>query len=301
MKRNLHYCTYEIWDGFKEDIKYTFYILKDRVNIDILLEKLPKVDKNKIDELVDTDIAKHRAKFKREDNYQYFGEVRKKKIKIGDYPAVFVSYEFNRVKEGESDFKDRLRVVENCYIMLKDSTLVIKGSTYLKFYKTIQSLWEDFYTSYKPDQAQAFKTNYGSFKWVQGLVDNSIIDYFGVDLKGKVLYKIEISYLNDKDKDEVNQKISSLPEIIESLTSKFNFSNSKKETFSVDGHKIQYDEIFATDGDVKLKLADIRIFEFTPGILIEVTEAKSGCFDKFRNELDALIKSIKFYPDLKKD
>jgi len=145
MKRYLHYCTYEIWDGFKESIDYNFYIFVmvntdsffDTNSIEIRLEELPKTDN--LNKLIDLEIVKHKAKLKKAGDDAYFGEVHKNNIKIGDNPAVVISYEFNKTcKKGEEEFNFYLRRVENCYIKLKDKTIVIRGSTFTKLSKKVQ-------------------------------------------------------------------------------------------------------------------------------------------------------------------
>ncbi len=300
MKKYLHYCTYEIWDGFREDIRYNFVVVNDINYIDILLYEQPKTDK--LDELIDIDILKHKVELKEKREDKYFGEVNRKKIKVGDYPAVLVSYEINQVcKKGESDFKDYLRIIENCFIKLKDKTVVIKGNSFFGRFEPIKPLWEEFFMSYKPDQSQKLKTNYGSFKWVDGLQDKSIIKYNAVSPIPEELYTIEFTYLDSKGKDESDHRISSLNGTVDVYRGTLNVSNVKNETISRDGYKIQYDEKYASDDTAKVKMAFIRIFDFTPGINISITESKEGSFDKYRNELNAMIQSIKFYPDLKRD
>jgi hypothetical protein len=79
-------------------------------------------------------------------------------------------------------------------------------------------------------------------------------------------------------------------------------SKTISDTIVIEGNKVLYDEenVRISNGEGG-KIADIRIFDFEPGIHIEASEEISGNFEKYRNELDAMIKSIKFYPELKKD
>ncbi|MCL1864760.1 MAG: hypothetical protein FWF73_03000 [Spirochaetes bacterium] len=302
MKRYLHYCTYEIWDGFKEYLDYRFMITpKGGGYISIMLKELPKTDK--LDNLIDLDIAKHKAELKKYEYDEYFGEVHREKIKIGNNPAVIVSYEFNkRRKKGEKDFNEYLRKAENCYIKLKDKTLLLEGSTFTKSYnKTVKDLWEEFYKSYKEDDSQAFRTNYGSFKWVNGLKDESSIKYLAYNKGGDLVYSIDISYLSEDDKIEIEKSFSFTEKIFEVLLAKATVSKERGDKLIVDGYKIEYNEfnIKISNGE-KRKKADIWIFDFTPGVIITIDEERENYFGLYRNEINAMINSIKFYPDLKK-
>jgi hypothetical protein len=302
MKKYLHHCTYEIWAGFREYIRYNFLVVKDRNYVNIKLEELPKTDK--INELIDVDIARHKVELKKIEEDKYFGEVHRKNIKIGDNQAVLVSYEFNGIRrKGESDFNDSLEKVENCYIKLKDKTILIKGHTFHGAYsKLVKQQWEEFYKSYRPDQSQAVKTNYGSFKWVSGLTDRSILQYLAYEAEGSVTYKIEITYVNKVEKEDTNEKLSFIEKTVDVLMNKAFVSKTISDTIVIEGNKVLYDEenVRISNGEGG-KIADIRIFDFEPGIHIEASEEISGNFEKYRNELDAMIKSIKFYPELKKD
>jgi hypothetical protein len=301
MKKYLHYCTYEISDEFREYITYKFFLRKSDVGgAYVWLEVLPKTDK--IDKLIDLDITKHKLTLREREEYKYFGEVHKKNIKVGDYPAVFVSYEFNTSSvKGESDFNQFLEIREYCYITLKDKTVRIKMENGAKYFKPIRHEVEEFYKSYKPDQSQAVKTNYGSFKWVPGLEDQSTIEYYAYNAKNIPIYSIKISYPDDEEKNEINKIISSTTGVINVIGAVLNVSTTKDETLLVNGYKIKYDEIFATGGNIKGKMADIRIFDFNPGIYIKAGDEIPGNFEMYRSHLDAMIQSIKFYPDLKKD
>jgi len=302
VKRYLHYCTYEIWDGFREFIDYKFFISGNTGGLEVRLEELPKTDK--LNELIDMEIAKHKAELKMRKEDKYFGEVRRNNIKVGDNSAVVISYEFNETcKKGEEEFNDFLERVDNCYIKLKDKTIVIRGSTYSTLIKDALPLFEEFYKSYRPDQSQAFKTNYGSFKWVVGLRDDSTIEYFAYDLSMEnATYFIEISYYYDESKDIVNHNLSVQETTIEGADIKINIKNTKSDTKKNSGYNIQYDEIsIVVSNGQRGKQAEIRIFDFNPGIYIKASQYKPNSFDKYRNELNAMIKSIKFYPDLKKD
>ena len=244
VKRYLHYCTYEIWDGFKEYLNYRFMISpKDGGYIEIVLEELPKTDN--LDKLIDLDIAKHKAELKKNrGDEHFFGEVYREKIKIGDNSAIVISYEFNdRRKKGKEGFNFFLQRIENCYVKLKDKTLLLNGSTYTKdFDKTVKGLWEEFYKSYREDDSQAFKTNYGSFKWVNGLEDESSIEYFASNKDDDLTLSIEISYLSEEDKIE-SKGISSFTEkTFEFLSKKIFASKVKSDKLIIDGYKIEYDE-----------------------------------------------------------
>jgi hypothetical protein len=312
MKRYLHYCTYEIWDGFREFIDYKFYIFVNKSDIEInveelpsgieiKLEELPKTDK--LNELIAMEIAKHKAELKERRRDKYFGEMRKNNIKIGDNSAVVISYEFNEMrKKGEEKFNFFLERVENCYIKLKDKTIVIRGSTLAKSSKEAQPFFEEFYKSYRHDQSQAFKTNYGSFKWVNGLRDKSTIKYLAYDPSMQIAaYIIKISYYYDESKDIVNQNLSFQEMTVELPGGKADVKKAKSDTIKTNRYNIQYDEIRAVLGSGERgKWAEIRIFDFNPGIYIEVSEQKPNSFDKYRKELNAMIKSIQFYPELEK-
>jgi len=303
MKRYLHYCTYEIWDGFIEDLNYSFVIQTERgPYIDIRLEELPKTDK--LDKLIDLDIAKHKAELKRLKEDKYFGEVHREKINIGDNSAIVISYEFSVVrKKGEEDFNDSLRRIESCYIKLKDKTLVIKGSTFLKSYdKTVRDLWGKFYKSFREDDSQRFRTNYGSFKWVRGLEDNSVLNYYTFNKDGDPTIGIEISYLDKDGKEETKEKFSFTERIFSVLFSTASVSKEKSNKLIVDGYRIDYNEfsIQLSNGE-KGRMAEIWIFDFTPGVQFRIGEERENYFGMYRNEINAMIKSIKFYPDLKKD
>ena len=66
-------------------------------------------------------------------------------------------------------------------------------------------------------------------------------------------------------------------------------------------YKIEYDEFKARiSNDERGRWAYIRMSDFTPGIEVIVNEERMDYFGMYRNELNAMIKSIKFYPDLKK-
>ena len=314
MKRYLHYCTYEIWDGFKEFINYEFSIIEDvshmniedinfrNINyINISLEEFPP--KDKLDELIDFEITKHKAELKKYRKDEYFSEISREKIKIGDNSAVVVSYEFNEAcKKGESDFNYYLQKVENCYIKLKDKAVVIKGKTFSETYKGIQPLWEEFYRSYKSDMSQTLKTNYGSFKWVKGLKDNSTIKYFSYDAKMQPEYIIELSYVYEDEMNEINHNSSFIEKTIDVLTFNALVRKIRSDTIRVDGYKIVYDEIDATISNGQYgKMGEVKIFDFTPGIYINIREENGDSLDMYRNEINAMINSIKFYPNLKKD
>jgi len=43
------------------------------------------------------------------------------------------------------------------------------------------------------------------------------------------------------------------------------------------------------------------MFDFTPGVFFKIIEERENYFGMYRNELNAMINSIKFYPNLKKD
>ncbi len=304
MKRYLHYCTYEIWDGFKESLNYSFAITtKEGPYIRIRLEELPQVDK--LDKLIDLDITKHKAELisSRKDKY-FFGEVHKENIKIGDNSAVVVSYEFNeRRKKGTKDFDDYLEKVENCYIKLKDKTLVLKGSTSPESYdKTVKDLWEEFYKSYREDDSQGFRTNYGSFKWVKGLDDNSSMKYYADNKNRALTISIKIDYLDKEEKIELKNKLSFTKRAFALLSGMAVASKEKSDRFVVDGYKIEYNEFtIETSKGRKGRMAEIWLFDFTPGVQIRIVEERENYFNMHRNEINAMIKSFKFYPDLKKD
>ena len=302
VKRYLHYCSYEIWDGFREFINYKFSLcVNESYIMDIKLEELPKTDK--LNELINVEIMKHKAKLKENREDKYFGEVRRNNIKIGDNPAVVVSYEFNRIyKKGESNFNFFLKRVENCYIKLKDKIVVIRGDTLSRLSKEAQPLFEEFYKSYRPDLSQAFKTNYGSFKWVNGLEDKSSIEYLAYDLSMKsATYLIEISYYYDKSKKIVNNNLLFQEYTVDMPEGKVNVKKTKSDTTKANRYNIQYDETRALIGSgTGRKWAEIRIFDFNPGIYIEASDYRPNYFDKYRNELKAMIKSIQFYPEPEK-
>jgi len=250
------------------------------------------------------DIAKHKAELKKNrGDEHFFGEVYREKIKIGDNSAIVISYEFNdRRKKGKEGFNFFLQRIENCYVKLKDKTLLLNGSTYTKdFDKTVKGLWEEFYKSYREDDSQAFKTNYGSFKWVNGLEDESSIEYFASNKDDDLTLSIEISYLSEEDKIE-SKGISSFTEkTFEFLSKKIFASKVKSDKLIIDGYKIEYDEFKARiSNDERGRWAYIRMSDFTPGIEVMVNEERMDYFGMYRNELNAMIKSIKFYPDLKK-
>ena len=303
MKRYLHYCTYEVWDGFKEKLNYRFLINPEGGGyIEINLKELPKTDK--LDKLIDLDITKHKAELIESRKDEYFGEVHREKIKIRDNPAIVVSYDFNEVcKKDEKGFNAYLEKRENCYIKLKDKTLVIKGSTYSKRYnETVKDLWEEFYKSYKEDDSQVFRTNYGSFKWVKGLIDESNIKYFAYNKSGDLVYSIYIDYASKEDKIELEQKFSFTEKIFEVLLSTARVRKERNDKLIVDGYKIEYNEFSAkiSNGE-RGKMAEIWMFDFTPGVVIRITEKRENYFGLYCNEINAMINSIKFYPDLKKD
>ena len=303
MKRYLHYCTYEIWDGFKENLGYKFKIITaDGENyIKIRVKELPKTDK--LDNLIDLDIAKHKAELKKYKKDEYFGEVYREKIKIGNNPAVIVSYEFNEMcKKDERDFNKFLEKRENCYIKLKDKTLLLEGSTYTKRYnKAVKDLWEEFYNSYKEDDSQAFRTNYGSFKWVNGLKDESHINYLAYNKSGDLVYSINIAYIDEDDKIEEGEKFSFTEKIFKIVLSTAFVRKERSDKLKVDGYTIEYNEFSAkiSDGETG-KIAKIWMFDFKPGVTITIIEQRENYFGLYRNELNAMINSIKFYPDLKK-
>ena len=303
MKRYLHYCTYEIWDGFKEYLDYKFKIVtEDRENyLNIILEERPKTDN--LDKLIDLDIAKHKAELKKYKKDEYFGEVYREKIKIGNNNAVIVSYEFNtNRKKDEEGFKFYLKKVENCYIKLKDKTLLLEGSTYTKRYnKAVKDLWEEFYNSYKEDDSQAFRTNYGSFKWVNCLKDESHINYYAYNKGGNLVYSIDIFYVDKDGKIKTEKGLSFTEKVFEVLFSTAHVRKERSDKLIVDGYTIKYNEfdIQISNGE-KAKKAEIWIFDFTPGIIITIDEERENYFGLYRNELNAMINSIKFYPDLKK-
>ena len=304
MKRYLHYCTYEIWDGFREDMNYRFLIKPEsRKYMTISLEKRPKTDK--LDKLIDFDTDKHKTELisNRKDKC-FFGEVHREKIKIGDNPAIVVSYEFNgRRKKGEEEFNDFLKRAENCYIKLKDKTLVIKGSTYCDSYnKTVKDLWEEFYKSYKEDDSQMFRTNYGSFEWVNGLKEESSIKYYAYNKDSDMTISIKIFYISKESKAEIEKNFSFTERIFGVLSGMASVSKVRSDKLKVDGYKVEYSEFNAkiSNGE-KGTWAEIWLFDFTPGVLFKITEERPDYFGMYRNEINAMIKSIKFYPNLKKD
>jgi hypothetical protein len=303
MKRYLHYCTYEIWDGFKEDLNYRFKIVTENGNyLKISLKELPKTDK--LDKLIDLDIAKHKAELKKYEYDEYFSDVHRNNIKIEGNPAGLVSYEFSKTrKKGEEGFNGSLRKVENCYIKLKDKTLLLEGSTFTKSYdKTVKKLWEEFYKSYKEDDSQEFRTNYGSFKWVNGLFDESNMGYFAYNKDGDLVYSIDIYYLDKESKTEKEENFSFTEKIFEVILSTAYVRKEKNDKLIVDGYVIEYSEFSAklSNGE-RGKMAEFWMFDFTPGVVIKVIEQRENYFGMYRNELNAMIKSIQFYPDLKKD
>ena len=303
MKRYLHYCTYEIWDGFKESLDYRFEIEAKNGNyISIALKEFPKTDK--LDNLIDLDIAKHKAELKKYEYDEYFGEVHREKIKIGNNSAVMVSYEFNKVrKKGEKDFNKYLRRAENCYIKLKDKTLLLEGHTFAKRYdETIKDLWEEFYKSYKDDDSQAFRTNLGSFKWVDGLKDKSHINYLAYNKSGDLVYSIDIAYVDEDEKSEKRKIFSFTTKIFEIIFSTALVTKERSDKLKIDGYTIEYNEFSAKLSNKESgKMAEIWMFDFKPGVAIGIIEQRENYFGLYRNELNALINSIKFYPDLKKN
>ena len=302
MKRYLHYCTYEIWDGFRENLNYRFkIILKSGGYIKISLEERPKTDK--LDRLIDLDIAKHKAKLKKSRKDEYFGEVHRENLKIGNNPAVVVSYEFNELsKKGEKDFNEYLEKRENCYIKLKDKILILEGSTYTKsFNKTVKDLWEEFYKSYKEDDSQAFRTNYGSFKWVNGLKDESNIKYYAFNKDNNMTCSIDIDYVDEDDKIATEKERSFTTRVIQVLATQAFVRKVKSDKLIIDGYTIKYNEFSATIEGETSTMAEIWMFDFTPGVVMKVIEARPNYFGMYRNEINAMINSIKFYPDLKKD
>ena len=70
----------------------------------------------------------------------------------------------------------------------------------------------------------------------------------------------------------------------------------------VDSYEIEYSEFNAriSNGESS-RMAEVWMFDFTPGVVFKIVEIREGYFDIYRNELNAMINSIKFYPDLKKD
>ena len=300
VKRYLHNCTYEIWDGFIENLRYRFNIVRDGGYIEIRLEELPRTDK--LDNFIDSDISKHKAKLisLREDKY-FFGEVHRKKIKIGNNSAIVMSYEFNeRRKKGEKGFNDSLRRIENCYIKLKDKTLVLKGSTFsLEYNKSVKNLYEEFYKSFREDDSQKFRTNYGSFKWVDGLEDESKIEYAAIDNDRAVTMGIEIYYLNEAGKIDIKDRFPP-PGVVRASSgfSEIVFRrNIKSEKLMVDGYEVNYNEFDVSLHPIKIREAEIWILDFTLGVRFKISEERPGYFNMYRNEINAMIKSFKFYPD----
>jgi len=114
-------------------------------------------------------------------------------------------------------------------------------------------------------------------------------------------YFIKISYYYDESKDIVNDNLSFQEYTTGVFGHTANVKKTKSDTTKTNGYKIQYDEISTviSNGE-RGKRAEIRIFDFNPGIYIDVSEQISNSFDKYRNELNAMIKSIKFYPGFEK-
>ncbi|MCL1910727.1 MAG: hypothetical protein FWG13_00775 [Leptospirales bacterium] len=300
MKRYLRYCTYEIWEGFEERLDYEFIIIPENGGyISIDLEELPKTDK--LDNLIDLNIAEHKAELKKYKKDKYFSDVQRNNIKIDGNPAVVVSYEFNEVySKKERDFSRFLERIENCYIKLKDKTLLLKGSTIVRSYnKIVKDLWEEFYKSYKADDSQGFKTNLGSFKWVNGFKDRSNVKYYAFNKDGAMTYSIDIFYSSEEGKIERKNENSFTEKIYQVLLTTAYVRKVKSDKLIIDGYTIEYNEFTAVINGETSRMAEIWMFDFTPGVVIKIIERRPNYFGMYRNELNAMINSIKFYPDLK--
>jgi hypothetical protein len=305
MKKYLHYCTYEIWEGFREDIKYQFLLTKvgrnDVGGFDIWLNELPKTDN--IDELINIDVSRHKLELTESKKLKYFSDVQKKKIKIADFPAMLALYSFNPICiKGDSYFDQSVQIIEICYIQLKDKTIKLKMENYVKYCEPLRPELEEFYMSYKPDQSQAVKTNYGSFKWMPGLKDESTVEYCAIDpSSGSIVYSITISYIDEKNKAEENAILDRSSWDVPTAKGSATVKHLKGSAFEVDGRKIQYDEYYSNLGEKGIwKKASIRLYDFSPGVDISIDENTVGKFDKYRREMDALVKSFQFFPEIKK-
>ncbi len=73
MKRKLHFCTYEMWDGFKEDVKYKFLIQKNRGYADIIISSI--VSDDKLDAVTDMDLKKQFVELKKEKENKWISDV----------------------------------------------------------------------------------------------------------------------------------------------------------------------------------------------------------------------------------
>jgi len=298
MKRKLHFCTYEIWDGFKEDVKYKYLIRATDGYAKISISSI--VSDDKLDAVADMDLKKQFIELKKEKEDKWISDVRKEKVKIGGKKGMKLSYEFSKWLKTESWFEDRKQMKRVYYISNEASVTKVEIRTHVNSIAPVEKYVEEFCQSYKADDSQKVKTPWGSFKWVEGLIDESSFKYYvTVNDEEDERYFLTINYVADEDKKRLIDKVEGTLslDILEKFTA---FISYDKESYIVDGYNIKYykDTIRVTGYPIDVRTV-IYIMDVSPGIEIEI-DASEKSYKKYEPQLESFISSLKFFPEYSK-
>lgn len=298
MKRKLHFCTYEIWDGFKEDVKYKFLIQNEEGYADIKISSI--VSDDKLDAVADMDLKKQFIELKKEKEDKWISDIRKEKVKIGGNKGMKLSYEFSKWPKTDSDFEEFKKMKRVYYISNEASVTKVEIKTLSHSLSPVEKYVEEFCQSYKADDSQKVKTPWGSFKWVEGLIDESSFEYYvTVNDNEDERYFITINYVADEDKaDYIESAEGSVSSrMLERFAASVSFD---EDTYKVDGYKIEsYKRTIRPSTQSSSISTVMYLMDVSPGIEIEI-DASEKSYRKYEPQLMSFISSLKFFPEYSK-
>ena len=298
MKRKLHFCTYEIWDGFKEDVKYKLSIQKDNGYVYIFISSIQS--KNKLDAVADMDLKKQFVELKKENEDKWIGDIRKEKVKIGGKKGIKLSYEFSKWLKTESWFEDQKQMKRVYYISNDDSVIRVEVKTYTDSIAPVEKCVEEFCQSYKSDDSQKVKTPWGSFKWVEGLEDESSFKYYvTVNDNEDERFFLTIKYLKDESKKRAIEAAEGTlsSRLLEGFAASVSYD---EDTYKVDGYKVKsYKKTIRPSDQPSSVYTVMFLNDLSPGIKIMI-DASEKSYRKYEPQLESFLSSLKFYPEYSK-
>ena len=298
MKRKLHFCTYEIWDGFKEDVKYKFLIRATDGYAKISISSIASDDK--LDAVADMDLKKQFIELKKEKEDKWISDIRKEKVKISGKKGMKLSYEFSKWLKTESWFEEYKQMKRVYYISNEASVTKVEIRTHIDSIAPVEKYVEEFCQSYKADDSQKVKTPWGSFKWVEGLIDESSFKYYvTVNDEEDERYFITINYVSDEDKaDYIESAEGSVSSrMLERFAASVSFD---EDTYKVDGYKIKsYMKTIRPSTQPTSVYTVMFVEDLSPGIKITI-DASEKSYKKYEPQLESFISSLKFFPEYSK-
>ncbi|MBP7901927.1 MAG: hypothetical protein KA015_03820 [Spirochaetes bacterium] len=246
------------------------------------------------------DLKKQFIELKKEKEDKWISDVRKEKVKIGGKKGMKLSYEYSHKLKIDSKFEEFKQMKRVYYISNEDYVTKVEVKTYIDSIAPVEKYVEEFCQSYKADDSQKVKTPWGSFKWVEGLIDESSFKYYvTVNDEEDERYFITIKYLKDESKKRAIKSAegSVSSRMLERFAASVSFD---EDTYKVDGYKIEsYKRTIRPSTQSSSISTVMYIMDVSPGIEIEI-DASEKSYKKYEPQLESFISSLKFFPEYSK-